>query len=334
MKIIALAVFLTLISAPSVLYAQDSVRIRAAHFSTVTHAPALVARARRSFESAFQGKAFVEWQVFNAGPEAIEALFANAIDILYVGPNPAVNGFVRSGGAALHVVAGVASGGSAFLVRPEAGIERFEDIHGRRVSAPQVGNSQDVALRYLMKEKNLAPKNYGGDVELFHITGGDQLTAMVKGEIDGIWTVEPWVSRLEEEAGARILFHESELWPGGKYATALLAVRKRFAGEHPDLVAQWVQIHMGVIDWMNQNRAEAKTLFNEELKRETGKALPDVYLDRSFERVTFTYEPMESSVLRSAEHARELGFLGRGHTPFDGLYALSFFESVSKEKHN
>ncbi len=326
-SVILVLFFLLSISTNSFVFANTSTKIRAAHFSTVTHAPALIARARGHFEGKFKDKAAVEWKIFNAGPEAIEALFANAIDILYVGPNPAVNGFVRSEGKALRIVAGVASGGSSFVVRPETGIRKFEDISGKRVSAPQVGNSQDVALRHLMKEKGLTTKDQGGDVELFHMAGGDQLTAMVKGEVDAIWTVEPWVSRLESEANGKILFDEKGLWPDGRHATAVLAVRKKFMEEHPDWVKQWVRAHAEMIDWMNQNREEAKQLFNEELKRETGKAIAETYLNRSFERVLFTFDPMESSVLTSAGHAEEIGFLGRKKVDLNGLYDLSFLNA-------
>lgn len=309
-------------------HAEDPIKVRAAHFSTVTHAPALVARAKNHFEEKFAGQAAIDWKTFNAGPEAIEALFANAIDILYVGPNPAVNGFVRSEGKALRIIAGVAGGGSAFVVRSGSSIEKFEDIRGKRVSAPQAGNSQDIALRRLMKEKNLAPKNQGGDVEVFNIAGGDQLTAMLKGEIDGIWTVEPWVSRLESESNGKVLFDEKELWPNGRYATALLVIRKKFMDEHPNLVEQWVRAHVEIVDWINQNLAEAKRLVNEELKLETGKAIPEVYLDRSFERIVFTSDPMESSVLESAKHAEQIGFLGRKAINLNGLYELSFLNAI------
>ena len=308
--------------------AENPVKIRVAHFSTVTHAPALVARAKGHFEERFKDKAAIEWNIFNSGPEAIEALFAGAIDILYVGPNPAANGFVRSEGKALRVIAGVAGGGSAFVVRENSEIKQFEDIRGHRVATPQTGNSQDVALRHLLKEKNILPRTQGGNVEIFNIASGDQITVLAKGDVDAIWTVEPWVSRLENEAGGKVLFDEKELWPDGKYATTILVVRKKFMEEHPDLVKKWVRGHIEIIDWMNQNPAEAKQFFNEELKRETGKAIPTNYLDRSFERIIFTSDPMESLVLESAKHAGEIGFLGRKEVSLSDLYDLSFLGSV------
>ena len=203
MKNFICILFLTLVLIPiqgqPFVFAAEQ-KIRVGHFSNVIHASALVAHATGHFEKIFGESAKIDWKLFNAGPEAIEALFAGEIDLLYVGPNPAINGFVRSKGDALQVIAGVASGGAALVVRQEAHIEHFEDIQGRRVATPQKGNTQDVALLHLMKEKGLKPKTQGGDVEIFNISGGDQITAFVKRQIDAIWTVEPWVSRLVSEA--------------------------------------------------------------------------------------------------------------------------------------
>lgn len=306
------------------LFGQGFSKIRVGHFSTVTHAPALVGRAQGRFEKEFENVASIEWKIFNAGSLAIEALFAGEIDILYTGPNPAVNGFVRSRGEALRIVAGVASGGSAFVVREGSGIERFEDIRGKRVAIPQIGNSQDVALRHLMKEKKLKARSEGGDIDLFRIAGGDQITVMSKGEVDGIWAVEPWVSRLVAEAHGKILFEEAELWPDGRYATALLIVRKQFLDVHPDWVRKWVQAHRQMVEWINTHSEEAKELLNGELERETGHRLPDIYLDRCFQRVIFTIDPMEGAVKQAAERAFEIGFLGKNWVSLASLYDLSF----------
>ena len=304
----------------------ESKEIRVGHFPNVAHAPALVGRANQHFEKKFADTAAIRWKTFNAGPEAIEALFAGAIDILYVGPNPAINGYVRSHGEALRVVAGVAGGGAAFVVRSGSGIERFEDIQGKRVATPQKGNTQDVALRYLMSQKGLKPRTQGGDVDIFNLSGGDQITAFSKGEIDALWTVEPWVSRLVSEADGKILFEESELWPEGKYATTLLAVRKKFIDEHPDWIEKWVKGHVEIIDWINSHYTEAKQIFNEELQRETGKSLPPTYLEQSFTRITFTSDPMESQVLESAKRASTVGYLKKDEVELSKLFDLSFMK--------
>jgi len=306
----------------------ESKEIRAAHFPNVTHAPALIARATQHFESRLGEGIRLGWKTFNAGPEAIEALFAGAIDILYVGPSPAINGYVRSQGDALRIVAGVASGGAGFVVREGSGIERFEDIKGKRIATPQKGNTQDVALRHLMKEKGLVSKDRGGDVEIFHISGGDQITAFLKEQVDATWTVEPWLTRLSVEANGKILFEDGEFWPEGKYATTVLVVRRKFMEEHPDLVATWVKAHVELIDWINANYTKSKQLFNNEFERETGKALPPNYLERFFTRIVFTTEPMESQLVESAQRAYDIGYLGKQKLDLSNLYDLSFLQQT------
>ncbi|MBI3999423.1 MAG: ABC transporter substrate-binding protein [Candidatus Omnitrophica bacterium] len=327
---IAAFVFILALNEPAA-FGEDSVKIRVGHFPNVTHAPALIARATHHFEKVFGESVKIDWKTFNAGPEAIEALFAGEIDILYVGPNPAVNGFVRSRGEALRIIAGVAGGGVALVVRPEAKIERFEDIQGKRVASPQKGNTQDVALLHLMKQKGLAPRTQGGNVEIFNISGGDQITAFAKNQVDAIWTVEPWVSRLVSEANGRILFEERDLWPEGKYATTVLVARKKFMDQHPELVQKWIEGHVEITDYINQNLGEAKKIFNKELQYETGKFLPASYLDQSFERIVFTSDPMESSVQESAKRAKDIGYLGRNEVDLKNLYELSFLEKAKNK---
>lgn len=309
-------------------------KIRVGHFPNVTHAPALIAKVTKHFETYLGPEVSIEWKTFNAGPEAIEALFAGEIDILYVGPNPAVNGFIRSKGEALRVIAGVASGGAAFVIRNDSGIERFEGITGKRVATPQKGNTQDVALLSLMKEKALSPRTQGGTVEIFNISGGDQITAFVKKQVDAIWTIEPWVSRLVSEANGKILFEEKELWPEGTYATTVLVTRKKFMDEHPDLVQKWVSGHVENTNYVNQNLQEAKEIFNKELQYETGKFLPVAYLDECFKKIVFTDDPMEHSVQESAKRAKEIGYLGRNEVDLKDLYELSFLTQAKSEFSN
>lgn len=297
-------------------------KIRVGHFPTVTHAPALIAKAQRHFETLFGESTPIEWKVFNAGPLAVEALFAGELDLLYVGPNPAINGFVRSKGDALRIVAGVAKGGSALVVRPKSGIRRLEDLQGKRVATPQIGNTQDVAFRSLLREKGLAPRSHRGNVDIYNMAGGDQLVVLAKGDVDAVWTVEPWVSRAVAEAKGEILFEEKEL------CTTLLVVQKKFMEEHPDLVRKWVKGHRDLLEWIRKNPAEAKQIFNEELKREIGTPLAPDYLEQSFNRIVFTDDPMESSVKKLAERAFALGYLGRKPLDLSNLYEFSFLEAT------
>lgn len=330
-KLISLTTMIILIHGLTVPIFGQTERIRVGHFPNVTHAPALIAKATKHFENYLGPETNIEWKTFHAGPEAIEALFAGEIDILYVGPNPAINGFIKSNGEALRIIAGVTSGGAAFVIRPEAHIERFEDIHGKRVATPQKGNTQDVAFLSLMKQKGLTPSTQGGMVEMFNISGGDQITAFVKNQIDAIWTVEPWVSRLVFEAGGKILFEEKELWPEGTYATTVLVTHKKFMDQHPDLVQKWVRGHVKIIDYTNKNLQEAKEIFNKELQYETGTFLPASYLDECFKKIVFTDEPMENSVRESAKRAAVIGYLGRNTIDLDNLYELSFLNEAKNE---
>ena len=182
-----------------------------------------------------------------------------------------------------------------------------------------------------MKQKGLASRAQGGTVEVFNINGGDQITAFAKEQVDAIWTVEPWVSRLVSETNGKILFEEKDLWPEGKYATTLLVVRKKFMDEHPDLVRQWVKGHIKITNFINQNIKEAKEVFNKELQHETGKFLPSSYLDQCFQRIAFTADPMESSVQESARRANEIGYLGKNPVDLKNLYELSFLNEAQKE---
>lgn len=308
-------------------------KIRAGHFPNVTHAPALIARATNHFEKIFGENVKIEWKIFHAGPQAIEALFAKELDILYVGPNPAVNGYVRSRGEALRIISGVASGGAAFVVHEGSGIEKFEDIKGKRVASPQKGNTQDVSLLHLMHQKELKSRHEGGDVELFNISGGDQIIAFIKNQVDAIWTVEPWVSRLVSEANGKILFEEEELWPRGIYATTVLVVRTEFMNQNPNLVQEWVSGQIDLIDNINKNLEEAKKIFNQELQMEIGKPLPPNYLNRSFEKIRFTVDPMESSVVEYASRAYVIGYLGKEKRDLTNLYEPSFLnEAKNKSK--
>ena len=92
----------------------------------------MVGKGSGWFEKALGSKARIEWKSFNAGPSAIEALFAGAIDMTYIGPNPAISGYVRSNGEALRIVAGATSGGAALVVRNDSGIQKPEDFHGKK----------------------------------------------------------------------------------------------------------------------------------------------------------------------------------------------------------
>lgn len=302
--------------------AAPPVKIRVGHFPNITHAQPLIAQTNRWFSTALQPDAVVEWKMFNAGPAEIQALFANELDLAYIGPGPAINGYVKSRGKLPIVIAGAADGGAALVVRPEAGIHSPADFRGKRIATPQIGSTQDIALRGWLMQHGLAPKEKGGDVNVVPFANPDQLTLFRHAQIDGAWAPEPWAARLVHEGGGTIFLDERELWKdltGGKFATTVLVAHSKFLQTHPELVRRWVAAHVELTAWINDHSDEAKSLVNAELKRITGKPLPPAVLDSAWARVRFTSDPIKASITQSARWAFEQGHLGRKEPDLSGL---------------
>lgn len=314
-------------------WAQGSANtIRVGAFPNITHAQAMVGKANGWFDKAMGPQVKVEWTSFNAGPAAIEALFAGAIDMTYVGPNPAINGYVRSNGEALRVVSGAASGGASLVVRADAGINKPEDFHGKRVASPQFGNTQDVALRNWLKHHGMKTKDKGGDVQIVPMANPDQLTLFLKKELDAAWAPEPWATRLIHDGNGRLFLDERTLWPNGQFVIGLLVVNTRFLKAHPDLVRNWIRAHVELTDWIKAHPAEAKKLLNQQIQTETSKALPSVVLDEAFSRMEVTYDPLHTALTTAAQQAFDDGFLGRQMPDLSGLYDLTLLNQVLAEK--
>jgi len=322
-----------LLIAASALHAQQKPTVlRVGYFPNITHAQALVGRANGQFEKSLGAGVQVEWKAFNAGPSAIEALFANAIDLTYVGPNPTVAGYFRSQGAAVRVIAGAASGGASLVVRKDAGIQSASDFHGKKVATPQLGNTQDVALRSWMRANGLKSREKGGDVQVIPISNPDQLTLFLKGQIDAAWAPEPWAARLVHEGGGRIFLDERDLWPDHQFVITNIIVSPKFLKEHPDVVKNFLRTHVELTEWINKNPAQAKQIMNQQLQKETGKALPAEVLDEAFSRMQVTYDPIHSSLLKSTQQAFDEGFLGRTQPDLSSLYDLTLLNEVLSEK--
>ncbi|HZQ18463.1 MAG TPA: ABC transporter substrate-binding protein [Terriglobales bacterium] len=311
----------------TVLDAQSTV-IRVGALPNITHPQAMIGKANGWFEKALGSGAKAEWKSFNAGPSAIEALFAGAIDMTYVGPNPAINGYVRSNGEALRIIAGATSGGAALVVRGDSGINKPEDFHGKRIASPQLGNTQDVALRAWLKANGLKTRDKGGDVEVLPTANPDQLILFLKKEIDAAWVPEPWASRLVHEANGRVFLDERTLWPNGQFVTTELVVSTKFLQSHSDLVRKWLQAHVQLTGWINSHIPEAKQILNQQIQRETGKVLSPAVLDDSFGRLQVTYDPLRGPLLRAAQLAFDSGFLGRQMPDLSRLYDLTILNQV------
>jgi NitT/TauT family transport system substrate-binding protein len=311
-------------------WGQTTIRVGA--FPNVTHAQAMVGKANGFFDKAMGPQVKVQWTSFNAGPAAIEALFADAIDMTYVGPNPAINGYVRSNGEALRVIAGAASGGASLVVRNDAGINKPEDFHGKRVASPQFGNTQDVALRSWLKKNGLKTNDKGGDVQIVPMANPDQLTLFLKKDLDAAWAPEPWATRLIHEGNGRLFVDERTLWPDGQFVIGLLVVNTKFLGAHPDLVKNWIRANVDLTDWINAHQTEAKKLLNYQIQRETNKPLPPAVLDEAFSRMQVTYDPLHAALNTAAQQAFEIGSLGRRMPDLSHLYDLTLLNEVLAEK--
>jgi NitT/TauT family transport system substrate-binding protein len=312
--------------------AQEKNVIRVGYFPNITHSQALVGLANGTFQKELGNDTKIETKLFNAGPSVIEALFAGEIDLSYIGPNPAINGYVKSDGVALRIVAGATSGGAGLVVRDDSGIKTKDDFHGRKIASPQLGNTQDVALRGWLKDNGFKLKEKGGDVQVVPIANPDQLTLFMKKEIDAAWTVEPWVSRLIREGNGRLFLDERTIWPNGDFVTAHIIASKKFLDAHPDIVKKWLAAHVEVTAWINSNLPEAKNMVNAEIKRLTGKALPEGVINDAFSRLKVTYDPIKSSLFNSARWAFEQGFLGDKMPDLSGIYDLKILSDVLKEK--
>lgn len=301
--------------------------LRLGYFANVTHAPALVGLEEGLIEDAL-GDTELTTQVFNAGPAAIEALSAGAIDATYIGPNPAINTFVASAGQSARIVAGAASGGAALVVQP--GIEGPDDLEGANLATPQLGNTQDVALRtWLAEEGYETSTTGGGDVTISPTENAQTLTLFQAGDIDGAWLPEPWVSRLIVDAGAEVLVDEADLWDDGEFPTTVLLVRADFLAEHPETVRALVAGHVASVDWLAANPDAAADVINARLTADAGKGLSDAVIDRALEHVEFTFDPHADTFEQLLQDGVDAGTSKPGD--IDGLFDLSALNAVLEE---
>lgn len=303
--------------------------LRLGYFANLTHAAAIIGVDRGLFADEL-GATKLETQIFDAGPAAVEALFGGSLDAAYIGPNPAINAFAKSDGKAIRIIAGATSGGAQLVVRP--GITAARDLRGKTLASPGLGNTQDVALRAWLSEQGLRNSvQGGGDVTILPTKNSDILQLVTAGKLDGAWVPEPWASRLVLEAGATVLVDERDLWPGGQFVTTHLIVRTDFLERHPQTVEALLRGHVEAVHWANQNSAEAKTVVNNGIKDLTGKPLrPDV-LDRAWQNLTVTDDPVAASLQRSEEHAVAAGVATK-RVDLRGIYELSILNQIRTQR--
>ncbi len=285
----------------------DATTLRLGSFPNLTHAPAITGISSGRFAQAL-GPTRLVTHSFNAGPAAIEALMAGALDATFVGPIPAAAGFVRSHGRALEVVSGAASGGTSFVVRRGANIRGPADLRGKRLAAPQIGNTQDVALRHYLSAHGLAPSERGGDVQLTAIENANILTLFHQGGLDGAWVPEPWASRLVLEADGVVLIDERDLWPNRAFAITLLVVRQAYLRDAPAPVDRLVDAAAREVRWIREHDAEARLAVS---RRAVGAdrtpARPPTSSSPSWPRIDFTADALRPTVETAARRAHALG---------------------------
>jgi NitT/TauT family transport system substrate-binding protein len=307
----------------------DAIELRLGYFPNLTHAQALYARATGEFEKKTGVR--IKWTAFNAGPTAIESLFTDAIDATFVGPSPTINGHIKSRGENFVIVAGGASGGAGLVLRKDAGINGEKDFADKTIATPQLGNTQDIAARVWFAEKGYKLRERGGNVSLVPLSNPDQLTMFKKQQIHGAWTVEPWMARLEIEGGGTLFLEEKTLWPDGKYVTTHLVMNKRYLTGHQGIVKNLIVALVEVTERINADKAAAAVILNDQIKKETGKTLKPEVIQRAMSRVEFTWDPICSSLKKSAAAAHTVGFFKKP-AALNGIYSLDLLNEVLKEK--
>ena len=347
--------------------------LRLGYFPNLNHAQVIIGLANGHFQKALsehstdsgeegdKGTSIKEY-VFSAGPSAIEALYAGQIDVAYVGPNPAINGYLASNGEGIRIISGSASGGAVFVVRNDSGIQTTSDLGGKKFASPQLGNTQDVALRKYLIQNGYETVENGGNVTVVPVKPSDILTLMLKKEIDGAWVPEPWGARLVKEANGKIFVDERDLWPpDGKFVTTNIIVRTDYLKNNPETIKKLIDAHIDETIWINNTLKDSRTgnftgasgneenqtnddlgnsgvetfihSFNGGLKRITGNTVPEDELRDALQRLEFTYDPLEKSLFRMADDAYELGLIGRGNKPdLTNIYDLSLLNEVLEER--
>jgi NitT/TauT family transport system substrate-binding protein len=309
--------------------------LKLGYFGNVTHAPALVG-VSQGYIADELGDTKLSTQVFNAGPAAIEALNAGAIDATYIGPNPAINSFVKSGGESVNIIAGAAAGGAQLVVKPE--ITSAAGLLGKTLASPQLGGTQDVALRAWLSTQGYKTNVDGsGDVAINPTENAQTLKLFQDGKLDGAWLPEPWASRLVLQAGAKVLVDEKDLWDGslsgkaGEFPTTILIVNKKFAADHPDTVKALLKGHAKSVEWLNSApAAEKSSVINAALKQAAGAELSADVIERSLKNIVFTVDPLAGTYPKLLKDGVEAGTTKQAD--INGIFDLRALNEVTGEK--
>ena len=296
----------------------DQNKIRVAFFPNISHAVPIVGTENGEFAKEL-GDIPIQTVIVDSGPQAIEALFANSVDIAYVGPSPFINGYVKSG-QGIKIISGAANNGASLIIQKDSEISGISDLAGKKIAAPSIGNTQDVSLRHYLSEYDLRPAERGGSVIVYNTANSETFTLFAKGDIDAAWVPEPTATILVEQLGGKRLFNEEELWPNKQFPSVLLIGRTDFIEKHPGWIKSWLAAHQNTINWINQNPEKTEAVFIDFYKKHTGKVLPENIVHGSFSHIVFTSDLDEVAMMTFAARAYELGYLGRSEYNIDDIF--------------
>src|SRR5438105_3152553 len=304
MSILRLSILAAVIIARPV---SGETKIRVGHFPNITHAQGVIAHAlsrqgKGWFEQRLGADTKIEWFVYNAGPSAMEAIFARSIDLAYVGSGPALNAYTKSKGEEVRLIAGAANGGAGLVVQPDQNLKTPADFRGKRIATPQLGNTQDISCRAWLTEGGLKITQLGGDAQVLPTQNPDQLGLFKAKKVDGVWTVEPWLSRLEQEAAGKVIVEEKDV------ATTVLVSSVKFLNEQREVAKKFVQAHAELTDWIIKNPEEAQRLIKAEVLEETKSDMTPQVIAAGWKRIVFTAETPRGSVEKFMQNFVRAGF--------------------------
>ena len=305
MSILALSILLTALTTGSV---SAETKIRVGHFPNITHAQGVIGHAlsrqgKGWFEQRLGADTKIEWFVYNAGPSAMEAIFANSIDLTYVGPGPALNAYTKSNGEEIRLIAGAANGGAGLVVQPDQNLNAPADFRGKKIATPQLGNTQDISCRAWLTEGGLKITQLGGDAQVIPTQNPDQLGLFKQKKVEGVWTVEPWLSRLEHEASGKVIVEEKDA------ATTVLVSSVKFLNERREMAKKFAQAHAELTDWILKNPEEAQRLIKAELLDETKNDMAPQVIAAAWKRIVFTSEAPSAAVEKFMQNSVRAGFI-------------------------
>ena len=295
-----------LVAALSVAAAGDTIRV--GHFPNVTHVQGLVAHhlsrtGQGWFEQRLGPDVKIEWYIYNAGPSAMEAILADSIDLTYVGPSPALNAYTKSNGEEIRIVAAAAAGGAALVVQPDSVLKEPGHFRGKTIATPQLGNTQDIACRAWLSNGGLKITQTGGDAFIIPTPNPDQLALFKNKKLDAVWTVEPWVSRLERDAGGKVLVEQS------KDSITVLVSGVKFLKKKRDLAAKFVRAHRELTEWILSHPDEAKQMVRQELAAETKADVSADLIAQAWKRIVLTNDPSIEEYRHFVADAQRAGFI-------------------------